>query len=110
LAIVAILLLKLPIAVTLISFLPMYALIFQLLASVIGAFAFTREYGFKMPFLLPLVMVLTFVPYQWLLGLSAIRAAYRELLRRHNWEKTTHLGAHRQAAVPVVAQAQPVFA
>ena len=110
LAVIAILLLKLPVAVTLISFLPLYALVFQLLASVIGAFAFTREYGYRMPLLLPLTMVLTFVPYQWLLGLSAIRAAYRELLRRHNWEKTEHPGAHRQAArrVPAAAAA-PAF-
>ena len=109
LAIVAILVLKLPVAVTLISFLPLYALVFQLLASVIGAFAFTREYGFRMPPLLPVTMVLTFVPYQWLLGLSAIRAAYRELLKRHNWEKTGHLGAHRQPARRVAARLQPAF-
>ena len=107
LAIVAILVLKLPISVTLISFLPMYALIFQLLASVVGAYAFTREYGFRMPVLLPFVMIVTFVPYQWLLGYSAIRAAYREVLKRHNWEKTGHPGAHRQVAIPAKAQMQP---
>jgi glycosyltransferase XagB len=110
LAIVSILALKLPVAVTLISFLPLYALVFQLLASVIGAFAFTREYGFRMPPLLPLTMVITFVPYQWLLGWSAIRAAYRELLRRNDWEKTGHLGAHRQADLPAVPRLQPAYA
>ena len=48
-AIVATFTLKLPVTVTLISFLPLYALLFQLVAAVIGAFAFTREYGYWMP-------------------------------------------------------------
>jgi len=109
LAIVATLALKLPVAVTLIAFLPLYALIFQLLASVIGAFAFTREYGFRMPLTLPFAMIVTFVPFQWLLGLSAIRAAYRELLRRNDWEKTGHLGAHRRPAGSGAPQLQPAF-
>ncbi len=29
-------------------------------------------------------------------GLSAVRAVYRELRGQNNWEKTIHLGAHRQ--------------
>ncbi len=103
LTIAAVLLLKMPVPVAIISFLPLYALAFQFLAAVAGAFVFTREYGVRFPLLLPLTMALTFLPFQWLLGISAVRGVWRELRGMNNWEKTAHLGAHRQGnANPVV--------
>jgi len=96
LTIAAVLLLKMPVPVAIVSFLPLYALAFQYLAAVAGAFVFTREYNFRFPFLLPLMMGLTFLPFQWLLGISAVRGVWRELRGVNNWEKTAHLGAHRQ--------------
>lgn len=89
--------LKLPVTTTIVSFLPLYALALQLLAAIVGAWMFTREYGFRFPLLTPLVMAVTFVPFQLLLGMSAIRAVYREVRQKNNWEKTRHVGAHRQA-------------
>lgn len=86
---------KMPVMVTLVAFLPLYAVAFQFLASVIGAHLFAREYGLRLPRTAPLQMAVTFLPYQWLLGISAVRAAYRELESQRNWEKTRHLGAHR---------------
>jgi GAF domain-containing protein len=44
-------------------------------------------------------MALTFLPFQWLLSISAIRGVYRELRRQRNWEKTAHVGAHRQSEI-----------
>lgn len=87
---------KLPLLVTMVSFLPLYVLLLQLVATVIGARLFTREYGLRLPLLMPVTMTLTFLPYQWLLGASALRAVYRELRRERGWEKTAHTGAHRQ--------------
>ncbi len=98
LTIAAVLFLKMPVPVAIVSFLPLYALVFQYLATVAGAFVFTREYGFRFPISLPLTMGLTFLPFQWLLGVSAVRGLWRELRGMNNWEKTAHLGAHRQAA------------
>jgi len=98
-AIVAVLWLKLPVLVAMISFLPLYALFLQFLATIAGAFAFTREYGYKFPLFMPISMTITFLPYQYLLGISAIRAIYRELRQMHNWEKTEHAGAHRKPEV-----------
>jgi cellulose synthase/poly-beta-1,6-N-acetylglucosamine synthase-like glycosyltransferase len=109
LAVASALLTKMPVTVTLFTFLPLYALVFQLLASIVGAYAFAREYGFKMPLLMPLQIIATFLPFQWILGVSAVRAAYREILHRHDWEKTGHLGAHRQPARPSTTL-QPAFA
>jgi hypothetical protein len=42
-------------------------------------------------------LALTFLPYQFLISISAVRAVGRELRRQNNWEKTIHLGAHRLA-------------
>ena len=95
--IVAIIGLKISVPVTMISFLPLYALVFQFLVCVIGAWMFTREYSFKFPLHLPIGMAITFLPFQFLLGISAVRAAWREIRNQNNWEKTAHLGAHRNA-------------
>jgi hypothetical protein len=95
-AVLSVFWLRLPASIALLSFLPLYSLLFQFLTTVVGAYVFTREYHLKFPLHLPLSMAITFLPFHWLLGISAIRAAYRELLRQHDWEKTAHVGAHRQ--------------
>src|SRR6266699_203243 len=95
-AIIAVLWLKLPIVVVMISFLPLYALFLQFLFTVVGAFTFTSAYGFAFPLFMLISMTITFLPYQFLLGISALRAIYRELHQMHNWEKTEHAGAHRK--------------
>jgi cellulose synthase/poly-beta-1,6-N-acetylglucosamine synthase-like glycosyltransferase len=90
---------KFPVSVSLISFLPLYGLIFQLVATIFGAYMFTREYGLKFPLLLPVQMAITFLPFQFILGFSSIRVLYRELFGLRDWEKTRHIGAHRQTAI-----------
>lgn len=89
--------LKLPVGVTIVAFLPLYALGLQFLVSVIGAWMFTREYRLRFPLLLPIGMALTYIPFQLLLGVSAVRAVWREARREQGWEKTRHVGAHRRA-------------
>lgn len=98
----AVLRMKAPLPVAMISFLPFYILALQYLATAIGAYLFTREYRLRFGPLLPIAMAVTYLPYQWLLGISAVRAVWRELRRENKWEKTVHVGAHRQAGqVPV---------
>lgn len=89
--------LKLPVPVTMVSFLPAYALLFQFVLSVVGAHMLAREYAMRFPFWMPAAMAVTFLPFQWLLGVSAVRAVFRELRRQNTWEKTDHTGAHRRA-------------
>jgi cellulose synthase/poly-beta-1,6-N-acetylglucosamine synthase-like glycosyltransferase len=110
LAVVAGLFLKVPVPIAMASFLPLYALLFQLLLMMVGAFMFAREYGLRVPWSLPFKMMVTFMPYQLILGFSAARAAYRELHGEGSWEKTEHPGAHRRAPVPapVVSVLKPV--
>lgn len=96
-ALTAIVWLKLSALIAMISFVPLYLLLLQLLVSVVGAYMFTQEYGLAFPPYLPITMAITLIPFQCLLGVSAVRAVYRELFRKSDWEKTTHVGAHRQA-------------
>lgn len=94
-SITAVLWLKLSALVAMISFLPLYVWFLQVLVSVVGAYLFTREYELPYRISTPLFIALTVIPYQLLLGISSLRAVAREMLRHHDWEKTTHVGAHR---------------
>ena len=108
-------LVKLPVLATLFLFLPSYALFAHYLLSVIGLHEFARAHGLRLPsratlrlggqvLALPvpaypaLHLLVTYFPYQWALGFAAIRAVWRELRGQTNWEKTAHVGAHRQHA------------
>ncbi len=95
LTLIEIFLLKEPVIITMLSFLPLYTLALQLIISIVGAFLFTHEYKNKFSLVNLLMMIITFLPYQWMLGISAIRGTYREVFKQNNWEKTTHRGAHR---------------
>jgi cellulose synthase/poly-beta-1,6-N-acetylglucosamine synthase-like glycosyltransferase len=94
-AILGALLLNAPITIAMVTYAPMYVLLLQFLATMVGARLFTREYGLSLPLRTLALLVVTFLPYQWLLGLASARAVYRELEIRDDWEKTAHIGAHR---------------
>src|SRR6266571_2591590 len=99
LTIIMVLQLKVPVLAAMISFLPLYALLFQFVTTTVGAWMFAREYGLRFPLSMPISISVTFLPFQWLLGISAVRAVYRELSKQQNWEKTAHLGAHRKPEI-----------
>jgi glycosyltransferase XagB len=99
----ALLFLSLPIAVALLSFAPLYAVALQMLANVVGAVVYAREFEIRLPWWVVARMPFTYLPYQWLLGLSALRATLRHVRGKRGWEKTEHRGAHRGAAVPQAA-------
>ena len=118
-------LVKLPVLATLFLFAPSYALFAHFLLSVIGLNEFARAHGLRLPnrarvrlgglvIALPapaypaLHLLVTFFPYQWALGFAAIRSVLRELRGKKNWEKTAHVGAHRQHVQDIAASAQPV--
>ena len=94
--------------VTLPAFAPLYALLFQFLISCYGLWEFTRAYRLKLSWWFPVQLLITFIPFNLLLGYSAVRAVYRNLRGRLNWEKTAHVGAHRgkviNATIPPTLQ------
>ncbi|MFI5267727.1 MAG: glycosyltransferase, partial [Chloroflexota bacterium] len=99
---------KTPELVALVSTLPLYMLIVQLAVNVVGLFEFTGVHGLRASPLSVLVLLVSYVPYQWLLCFSSLRALWRQVRGDNSWEKTTHTGAHRKqtAIQPVVVIAE----
>jgi cellulose synthase/poly-beta-1,6-N-acetylglucosamine synthase-like glycosyltransferase len=94
LALAMALLVKLPITLALLSFLPLAPLAAILVAELIGLAQFCREFSLRARPLDYLRLVVGTIPYQLLLCAAAARAAWRELRGINNWEKTAHVGAH----------------
>jgi len=86
---------KLSVLVTLISALPAYLLIIQMIISLVGLYEFTAVHRLKPKWYSPLWLLAAYLPYQWMLGFGALRAVWRHLRGMNNWEKTKHVGAHR---------------
>ncbi|MCL4552615.1 MAG: glycosyltransferase [Candidatus Marsarchaeota archaeon] len=87
---------KLPVPLAMFLYIPLYLLFIQSVMQVSGLYEFTQVHGFKIPIRSAMVSLVTFLPYQWLLGYAAARAFYREAKGQTNWEKTGHVGAHRR--------------
>ena len=81
-----------------VTFLPMYIFVLTVFVQIAGLHEFVKVHGLKWKWKDAIIMVLAFFPYQWLLGVGAIRATYRFIKGTSNWEKTAHIGQHRKAA------------
>ena len=93
---------KMPVLVALISYLPVLALLANLLSSEIGLYEFTRAHGLKASPMDGLRLAVAWTPYQVVLAYAALRAVRRQMRGINTWEKTQHVGAHRDAlhAIP----------
>ena len=87
---------KVPVPVAMASLLPLYALLIQFGISLAGLYEFTSVHHLRPSILSPLKLLLAYLPFQWLLGYAALRAVWRQMMKVNTWEKTTHVGAHRQ--------------
>ena len=94
-AVLMIIYLQVPVGLAMISLLPLYAIFFQLLVGLIGLQDFANAYGFRLKARDVARYALGFVPYQFLLSISALRAVFREFKGATDWEKTAHSGVHR---------------
>ncbi len=90
---------KTPAGIAIILDMPFYLLLAHFLLSVIGLFEFTSAHKLKPSMKTLFIMAISYLPYQWVLSYAAMRAALRQLRGINNWEKTQHVGAHRQPAV-----------
>jgi cellulose synthase/poly-beta-1,6-N-acetylglucosamine synthase-like glycosyltransferase len=86
---------KVAVLVAMISVLPLYMLIIQLAISAVGLYEFTSVHGLRRSRMSLVQLLLAYMPYQWLLGYSALRAVWRQVRGQGGWEKTVHTGAHR---------------
>jgi len=96
--------LKTPELIAMISTLPLYMLIVQLAVNLIGLYEFTGVHGLRPSPWSPVVLLLTYIPYQWMLCLAALRAVWRQLRGINTWEKTTHTGAHRRSTASAAVE------
>ena len=87
---------KTPVLMAITLDLPFYLLAAHFILNVIGLYEFTSAHGLKPTWKTPLVMALGYLPYQWVLAYASVRATLRQVRGINNWEKTQHIGAHRQ--------------
>ncbi|QBD79767.1 glycosyltransferase [Ktedonosporobacter rubrisoli] len=91
-------LVKFPLWVAMLTFLPLYCLVLSIFVELAGLYEFLKAHGRPWRWREVFIMILFFFPYQWLLGIGAIRAVWRYIQGATNWEKTAHIGQHRGQA------------
>ncbi len=94
-SIVMFFLIKFPLWLAMFTFLPLYCLILAVFIDLAGLREFLKAHRRKWRWREAIITVLAFFPYQWILSIGALRAVYRYMRGVSNWEKTVHLGQHR---------------
>jgi cellulose synthase/poly-beta-1,6-N-acetylglucosamine synthase-like glycosyltransferase len=85
-----------PVGVALLSFVPAIATVLSVVFDAVGLREFGRLYYQRPRLRHYLKLVLGMVPYQLVLSAAALRAVAREARGERGWEKTEHVGAHRE--------------
>jgi len=65
---------KVPVVLAIILLLPMYFLLAHYVISVVGLYEFAEAHGLKPSWVFPAKMLISYMPYQWVLGFAAVRA------------------------------------
>jgi cellulose synthase/poly-beta-1,6-N-acetylglucosamine synthase-like glycosyltransferase len=91
-----ILFVKLPVWISVFTFLPLYVFALQICSDLVGLTEFLRAHQQRLSIRVLFAMTLGAFPFQWLMAYAALRAVIRHVQRRTNWEKTAHLGVHRK--------------
>lgn len=85
-----------PVLTAITLFLPFYLLGAHFSLAIFGLYDFAEAHGLKPRWTTPVMMALGYLPYQWMLSYAALRATSRQFRGINNWEKTKHVGAHRE--------------
>jgi cellulose synthase/poly-beta-1,6-N-acetylglucosamine synthase-like glycosyltransferase len=94
LSVVSIVALDVPVVLALLSFLPLVVTAVTLAVEVVGLYDLRRLFGGPARRRDVIRLVAGAPAYQVLLAAAAVRAVWRELRGRRNWEKTAHAGSH----------------
>jgi cellulose synthase/poly-beta-1,6-N-acetylglucosamine synthase-like glycosyltransferase len=98
LAIATAIIVKVPVGIALLSFLPAIPTITMVVFELVGVREFCRVYYVR-PRVTDYLRLLIGTPlYQSVLAIAACRAVVREVRGQRGWEKTSHSGAHRNPA------------
>jgi glycosyltransferase XagB len=87
-----------PVGVAMLTFVPVMPMIANLVFQIVGLRDFGKQYGLPIRPQHYARLVLGAFPYALLLAVAALRAVWREYTGRHNWELTSHVGAHLGAS------------
>jgi hypothetical protein len=98
------LVLDLPVVVALVMFSPIAVIVVTLAVETAGLLEFGAHYGQRVRLRDHVRLVLGALPYQWLLALAAVRAVTRHVRQDNSWEKTLHVGAHREPRLATVTE------
>jgi glycosyltransferase XagB len=112
--VVAAIWLELPAAVAMVTFLPLVPTLATLLFERVGLHDFGVQYGLRIRLTHYLLLVASAPVYPLVLSYAALRAVWRHLRGRTDWELTRHVGAHLGDAAtagppPVAAQGPAVI-
>ncbi len=88
-------LVKFPLWLAMLTFLPLYCFVLGLLIDLAGLREFLKAHGRTWRWHEAMITILAFLPYQGILSIGALRAVYRSMRGVTNWEKTAHVGQHR---------------
>jgi glycosyltransferase XagB len=91
-------LLDLPVLAAMVTFVPLVPTVAAVAVEAAALGEFCRSYHRRATLLDYLRLLLGTFPYHLLLGTAALRAVLRERRGERGWEKTAHVGAHREAA------------
>lgn len=92
--------------IAMILVLPFYMVLASMIFHMVALKYFIKAHKLKMKKRALYLIPLFYFPYQAALSFAAIRAVYRHMKGQNNWEKTKHVGAHRQAGAGSNATAQ----
>ena len=96
-AIASMFILKVPVPVTLLTFLPLAPTLITVAVEAAALGEFGKEFGIRIRLWDHVRLVLGAFPYQLLLAAAAVRSVWRESRGQGGWEKTSHANAHRVA-------------
>jgi cellulose synthase/poly-beta-1,6-N-acetylglucosamine synthase-like glycosyltransferase len=98
-SLVSMVLFKAPALFVLFTFVPLVPTVATIAVEIVGFAEFNRMFALGARLRDYVKLVLGAVPYQLLLSVAAIRASLREMRGQRGWEKTEHVGAHRELEV-----------
>jgi cellulose synthase/poly-beta-1,6-N-acetylglucosamine synthase-like glycosyltransferase/putative flippase GtrA len=88
--------LKEPVGVVLLMYAPFVPISFTLVLQCVGLHEFSRAYEQKPGLRHYISLLVGSYPYQLLLMVAALMAVFRHATGRTDWQRTTHIGRHRE--------------
>jgi cellulose synthase/poly-beta-1,6-N-acetylglucosamine synthase-like glycosyltransferase len=99
-AIASMFVLKVPVPLTLLTFLPLAPTLVTVAVESAALGEFGKEFGIRIRLWDHMRLMLGAFPYQLLLAAAAVRSVWRQTRGHGGWEKTSHANVHRSAVEP----------